>query len=248
MTLPRGPDDVRPAPDHLPTAAEPRGSGWVRLGAGLVLLGALVAVARALPPLTCGAVQGLAHHDLAIPIALVLQATAVLIAVPRFMVIASAGLTFGALPGMAVVHLGAWSGACACFLAARTIARAPIERWLSRQRWYARVARALADDRRAGSLFVWLRVNPILHFTGVSYAAGLAPIRFWPYAWGTAVGMVPMTLVVGWAGDVVGCALLDGQTIDDSVKLGLLGAMVLMTVASLAPVGWAWWKKRGATT
>ncbi len=219
-----------------PLTAAPRRSGWIRLVAGLALLGALIAIARLMPPMTCASVQSLAAHELAIPLALVVHATAVLIAVPRWMVIASSGLTFGAAAGIPIVHVGAWSGACLSFLAARTIARAPIERWLLRQRWYARIAPALADDRRATSIFFWLRINPILHFTGVSYAAGLAPIRFVPYAVGTALGMIPMTLVIGWAGDVVGCALLDDQPIDGTIKLGLALAMVVMTVVSLLPL------------
>lgn len=237
-------EPITPAPAS--PRSPPRASGWVRLGAGLVLLGALITIARLMPPMTCASVQSLARHELAIPLALVIHATAILIAVPRWMVIASAGLTFGAAQGMLIVHFGAWTGACLSFLAARTIARAPIERWLLRQRWYGRIAPALADDRRATSLFFWLRVNPILHFTGVSYAAGLAPIGLGPYALGTALGMIPMTLVVGWAGDVVGCALLDGQPIDGTVKLGLALAVVAMTLVSLAPLAWAWWKKRRA--
>lgn len=226
--------------------APPRTSGWLRVGGGVVLLGALIAVARHMPPMTCASVQSLAERDGALALALALHAAAILIAIPRWIVIASAGLTFGALPGMAIVQVGAWSGACLCFLAARTIARAPIERWLLRQKWYAKIGPTLADDQRAGWIFLWLRVNPILHFTGVSYAAGLAPVRFGPYAVGTALGMVPMTLVVGWAGDVVGCALLDGQPIDNTIKLGLAAAVVAMTLVSLAPVGWAWWRRRRA--
>jgi uncharacterized membrane protein YdjX (TVP38/TMEM64 family) len=223
---------------------EPRGTLVARVVAGLVLLVALVLVARALPPLSCARVQQLGEGTWAVPLALLLYVVAILVAVPRWMVIASAGLTFGALPGMLIVHLGAWVGACLAFVTARSIARAPIERWLARQRWYGRMALLLADDRQGLWIFLLLRMNPVLHFTGVSYAAGLAPTRFSAYALGTALGMLPMTLVVGWAGDVVGCALLDGQAIEPRVLAGLVAAATLMTLASIAPLVWSWWKRR----
>lgn len=223
---------------------ESRGALIARLVAGLALLVVLVLVARAMPPLSCARVQELGTGSWAVPLALVLYVVAILVAVPRWMVIASAGLTFGALPGMLIVHLGAWAGACLAFVAARTIARAPIERWLARQRWYGRLAPLLADDRQGLWIFLLLRVNPVLHFTGVSYAAGLAPTRFAAYALGTGLGMLPMTLVVGWAGDVVGCALLDGQAIEPRVLAGLVAAATLMTLASIAPLVWSWWKRR----
>lgn len=225
-------------------AAEPRGALVARVLAGLALVVVLVLIARALPPLSCARVQELGQGTWAVPLALALYTVAILVAIPRWMVIASAGLTFGALPGMLIVHVGAWAGACLAFVLARSIARAPIERWLVRQRWYSRMAPLWADDRRGLWIFLLLRVNPVLHFTGVSYAAGLAPTRFAAYAVGTGLGMLPMTLVVGWAGDVVGCALLDGQAIEPRVLAGLLAAATLMTLASIAPLVWSWWARR----
>jgi len=208
----------------------------LRIAGGVVLIAGIALVARAMPPMTCSSVQSLGDQGYAIPLAIGLYATAIVVGVPRWMVIAASGLTFGAMRGIVFAQLGAWVGACLCFLIARTLAKEPVERFLLRQKWYAKITPLFADPKRALWICTLLRVNPILHFTGVGYAAGLAPMGLVPYAVGTFIGMLPMTLFVGWAGDTVGCALLDGREIPSQSWIQIVSAIVVMTLVSVAPL------------
>ena len=101
------------------------------------------------------------------------------------------GMLFGFVVGTFVTWLGAMLGAFAAFGLARRFGRPLAERLAGEARW-TRV-QAWIRHGGAGSLLL-ARLIPVISFNLVNYAAGLAGIGWWTFAWTTALGILPVTI------------------------------------------------------
>ena len=108
-----------------------------------------------------------------------------------------AGAVFGTLYGTALIWLGAMLGASLSFGLARWLGREAVARLLP-----ARQAAALdrwAAEQGALALLI-SRFIPVIAFNLINYAAGLTRVSWWTFLWTTAVGILPLTIVMVWLG------------------------------------------------
>ena len=207
---------------------------WLRAGVlgVLLLLGGLLALVVELPDVAsvrtwvdgAGAVGWAA---LTLGLAVVLLAP-----VPRSAVSFLVGVMVGFGPGVAVAFSGALLAALAAFGLGRVLGRAAAARLAGAR--FARVD-ALVDRRGFVSVLTG-RLLPMVPFVVLSYGAGLTAIRWGPYAAGTAVGLVPSTVLQVGAGASVG-AIVSGATAWTVVPV-LVAAVVVVGLAAGA------WRRR----
>ena len=100
------------------------------------------------------------------------------------------GMLFGFAAGTFITWLGAMLGAFAAFGLARRFGRPLAERLAGEARWTRMQDRIRHGG--AGSLLL-ARLIPVISFNLVNYAAGLAGIGWWTFAWTTALGILPVT-------------------------------------------------------
>ncbi len=156
----------------------------------------------------------------------VVSALATLAPVPRTALSVLAGVLAGFWGGVAVAWTSGVLGALAGFALARLLGREVVERVAG-----PRLARADAVLSERAFLSTLLgRLTPVAPFTLVSYAAGLSGSRLAPYAVGSALGLLPGTVLhvgigatVGTAGDLGGPTLLFS-----AVPLVVVGSVLLV--------------------
>ncbi|HEX6291150.1 MAG TPA: VTT domain-containing protein [Herpetosiphonaceae bacterium] len=130
------------------------------------------------------------------------------------------GWAFGKGPGFVYTMLGDALGASLGFWIARRWGDGVLRRWLSPSA-YAQV-HALAGRMTWRTVMV-LRLLPGPAYTLVSLAAGVSPLRFWPYAIGSVVGVAPWIALLVLAGDVARS--------NPWVAVGIIAGIVLLAVA-----------------
>lgn len=109
---------------------------------------------------------------------------------PKNVLSAAAGAMFGLASGAVLVWVAAMLGALLAFGLGRLLGREAVERLTS-----TRVQHV--DDlvaRRGLLAVVVVRLIPFVPFTAINYTAGLTGVRFWHYAVGTALGIIPGTV------------------------------------------------------
>jgi len=108
------------------------------------------------------------------------------------------GVVFGFSKGVMVTWIGAMTGAVLAFALARSLGRPFVLRLLSDRQerrleeWTGRLG---TDTLLVG------RCIPAISFNLMNYAAGLSPVSWWTFLWTTALGILPMTLLMVWAGE-----------------------------------------------
>lgn len=112
---------------------------------------------------------------------------------PAELVAIAAGICFGVVAGAAAVWIGAMIGALLAFGLARAFGRPLIEQLLPR-----RHSRALVhwSQSRSVTALIVVRLIPVIAFNLVNYAAGLTRVSWWTFIWTTALGIVPMTILM----------------------------------------------------
>jgi uncharacterized membrane protein YdjX (TVP38/TMEM64 family) len=136
------------------------------------------------------------------------------------------GMLYGPFWGTLVTWTGAMLGAFAAFGLARRLGRPFVERRLA-----PRHRRRLDGwaDREGWQTLLVVRFLPIVAFNLVNYAAGLTRVGWWTFAWTTAVGILPVTVLVVVLGDRV-----------DRVHWAV---WLLLALACLGL--WLWLRRRG---
>lgn len=206
----------------------------------------IVALTRQLPPMQCADVRAAAAGEFR-PWLILGGALLIFIAAPRWMVIAALGVAFGAWWGFWFAMLAAWVASLGAFWATRSVFREVIAARLSRRSWFVSLENAMRGGGGFKISFL-LRLNPLVHFTISSWALGLTAVSFGSYALGTLLGMIPMSAVFAYAGETVGCALLDKAPLPPESKLGLFFSLAALTVLSLIPFMVSWLRKRRLAT
>jgi uncharacterized membrane protein YdjX (TVP38/TMEM64 family) len=121
--------------------------------------------------------------------------------VPGAVLTLIAGALFGLGRGVPIVFTGAVLGSSAAFALARTIARRPVARWLSRDQRAAAISDAVAG--RGLLIVLLLRLSPVFPYNLVNYALGASQIRYRDFLLGS-VGMLPGAVLYTYYGKVVG--------------------------------------------
>ena len=166
---------------------------WLRL-----LLMALLAAGVGLAAWQRGALQAdalvadIGSWGALMPLAFVLyHVAASVLFVPRLVMGVAAGALFGFWWGVAWTTAGGLAGALAGFVLARLVNGGTLDP-TAIPRIGALAARAEAGGWRAVTL---IRLIPVLPHSLVNYAFGLSRVRLGAFLLGSALGMVPTTLV-----------------------------------------------------
>lgn len=130
---------------------------------------------------------------------LVLQA--IVVPIPAAVITITNGLLFGALQGGLISLVGAMGAACLAYCLGRVLGR-PAAEVLVGRRVLNRTDRFLHRHGRYAVLIA--RLIPVVPFDAVSYAAGLAGMRFRDFMWATLLGMLPATAVYSAIGEYTG--------------------------------------------
>lgn len=122
---------------------------------------------------------------------------------PAALFIIAASISFGMARGLLLAWLTCLLASMISLVAARYIFRGLIEKVIG-QNERLRIFDAMIE-REGGKIILLLRLTPILPFSICNYFAAATKIRFWPYLWATALGVIPATIFyayIGYAGKI----------------------------------------------
>lgn len=136
------------------------------------------------------------------------------------------GLLFGLLWGSVYTFIGAVINCALMFFLARRIGREKIRALVQRKLpsvWQARLKKA--GGRNGFLLLIILRLIPAVPYNLINYAFGLTEMPFAAYMLGSAIGIIPGTLVFINIGDKA----LDVTSPSFRIALGLLVLLLAVT-------------------
>lgn len=137
-----------------------------------------------------------------------LYAAACVLFLPAVVLTLGAGAAFGVGRGFLLVWTGASLGLVAAFLSGRYLLRDWVRRRLEPYAAFRAVSTAVG--REGWRVVLLTRLSPVLPFTLLNYGYGLTSIGLREYAWSSAVGIVPGTLLYVWLGAAAGEAVRAG--------------------------------------
>lgn len=182
------------------------------------------------------------HHLLALIIAMAAYALATALSLPIGTPLTlMTGYLFGIVEGSLLVIVGATLGSVVVFLAARGALREPLQRRAGP--WLGKMERGFKEN--ALSYLLILRLLPLFPFWLVNLVPGLLGVPLRTYLIGTALGIIPGTVIYVAVGNGLGSVFAKGETPDlgivfePRILLPLLGLCVL----ALLPILYKRWKK-----
>jgi len=110
----------------------------------------------------------------------------------EFVAIAN-GMLYGPVLGAAITWSGAMLGAMLAFALSRVLGRRFVEKMLARR--HLAWLETWSGEKAVHWVFL-ARFVPIIAFNLVNYAAGLTKISWWTFVWTTAIGILPMTVLM----------------------------------------------------
>ena len=168
-------------------------------------------------------------------------------AIPIGLVLSTgAGVMFGTAMGGLYALLAITFGSTLLFLAARSALRPYAERMA--RRLLGREMPVLEGD--GFSYMLAIRLVPFTPFWVVNIAAAMTDIRLRSYAAATFLGIAPITFILAATGAGIGDSIAGGQAPEMNVLLRwqVVGPLLLLAVASLAPLAIKRRRARVATT
>lgn len=142
----------------------------------------------------------------------------------------SGGFLFGTLLGAMYVNVGATTGAVLAFLSARYIIGNSIQ-----DRYETQLKKFNSELEQNGHLYLLtLRFIPVSPFFLINFFSGLTGIPLRTFAWTTAVGIFPGSLVFTYAGS----QLSRVNSVKDIISGPILLALALLGGLSLVPAIW----------
>ncbi|MBI4697220.1 MAG: TVP38/TMEM64 family protein [Gammaproteobacteria bacterium] len=210
-----------------------RRTGLLFAALGAALLAALLAALARSPALRDAIAVFLdwvdAHGDLGIVLLGAIDALAVVLLLPAFLITIGAGFLFGVVKGTAIITASTALGATAAYLIGRHALRGRVERWLAATRAPQALARSVAAGGwRAIAL---LRMIPLFPFKTSNYALGALGVPLRDYVIGTVLGVVPLTVVnvaIGAMAQDLADALRLGHQHRPPLAWALDGALLLL--------------------
>lgn len=136
---------------------------------------------------------------------------------PKNVLSALAGVTFGLVGGFVLVYLGAMAGAMVSFWIGRALGREAVERFTKTR--FEKIDRVLA--RRGLLAMIGVRLIPVIPFTAINYGAPLTAMRQRDYVIGTGLGIIPGTV----AFVALGAGAASGNAVVVAVAAGVLIAL-----------------------
>lgn len=131
-----------------------------------------------------------------------------------------AGLAFGVWPGVLYILIGATAAAITGYVMARLFGRSVLK--VESYPWSEKLFKQM---ERRGFLYVFvLRLVPLVSFDLLSYAGGIAKVKFKSYLLATVLGMIPGTLAYSF----LGASLASG-----SITLVIIAALIFVTLISV---------------
>ncbi len=112
---------------------------------------------------------------------------------PAELVAIAAGMCFGVVWGVVLTWVGAMIGAVMAFALSRYLGR-PFVAAVMPERQMQRID-DWSRDKSTSALIV-VRLIPVIAFNLVNYAAGLTRVSLWAFLWTTAIGILPMTVLM----------------------------------------------------
>ncbi|MBI3433819.1 MAG: TVP38/TMEM64 family protein [Proteobacteria bacterium] len=173
------------------------------------------------------------------PAALIaLEVTAIVFSpIPSGPIAVAAGAAFGPFWGTIYIVIGAVVGAMIAFTLARCFGYEAVRRWAAAEKIVAYLSRSRSQWWLTGIVFA-SRLVPFISFDAVSYAAGLTPLAYWRFALATIAGVIPVSILLAYAGEGL---------VEASGPL-LAAALLVLATLTLAPVGlkiaWNAWSAR----
>jgi uncharacterized membrane protein YdjX (TVP38/TMEM64 family) len=111
----------------------------------------------------------------------------------------SGGLAFGPFWGTVYTVIGATLSSSVAFFMVKWLGRSFMD---SVCKSCGKAVEGL--DNKIGNrgflVILFLRLVPIFPYEGINFAAGLSKIRFWPYFWGTLLGIIPGSFAYNYLG------------------------------------------------
>ena len=123
---------------------------------------------------------------------------AIVAPIPAFVVTAANGMVFGSFWGALISWIGALMGALTSFFIARLFGNVALRKIVRNQKTVEFIRHA--GEKRGFYVILISRLLPFISFDIISYMAGLSGIRLWAFISGTALGMLPATLVYTYIG------------------------------------------------
>ncbi len=124
-------------------------------------------------------------------ILMILQA--IVAPLPAFLVTAANGMIFGLFWGATLSWIGALMGALTSFYIARLFGSVATEKIIRNQKVVEFIKRS--GEKKGFYVILLSRLVPFVSFDLISYMAGLSGIRPWAFILGTAIGMLPATII-----------------------------------------------------
>ena len=118
--------------------------------------------------------------------------------VPASIPTLAAGFLFGVGIGSLTAIVGSTAGACVAFLVGRTLARRWVARRVAHSRRFAALDTAIGEH--GFKIVLLMRLSPVSPFVVLNYMFGLTKVRFWDYAAGSLIGMIPGTVLFVYFG------------------------------------------------
>ncbi|RDY67977.1 TVP38/TMEM64 family protein [Halobacillus trueperi] len=130
-----------------------------------------------------------------------------------------AGLAFGVWPGVLYIILGATGAAMTGYIMARLFGRSVLK--MENFSWSEKL---FTQMEKRGFLYIFvLRLIPIVSFDLLSYAGGIAKVRFKSFILATVFGMIPGTLAYSFLGSSIASGDIVMIIIAAAVFIGLIG-------------------------
>ncbi|MGV7223310.1 MAG: TVP38/TMEM64 family protein [Nitrospinales bacterium] len=123
---------------------------------------------------------------------------AIVAPIPAFVVTAANGMVFGSFWGALISWIGALMGALTSFYIARLFGNVALRKIVRNQKTVEFIKHA--GEKRGFYVILISRLLPFISFDIISYMAGLSGIRLWTFVSGTALGMLPATLIYTYIG------------------------------------------------
>ncbi len=128
-----------------------------------------------------------------------------LVFAPQAAVTVPAGFSYGIAAGFAIAYLASFVAALAALALGRTLLRRRVERRFRRDPRVRKLDRAVHD--RGIVVVLLLRLSPLFPFAPVNYMLAMTGVRKRAYVAGTALGLLPNTLVMVYLGSIAPRAL-----------------------------------------
>ncbi|MSP18768.1 MAG: TVP38/TMEM64 family protein [Bdellovibrionales bacterium] len=177
------------------------------------------------------------------PLVFVIVSTlAIMVLVPRTLIMILGGICFGARWGLLWVLMASMAATFFSFELARSYGRSIIEKAFSKKKWFLKLEARHPDSEFY--LVIISRVTHVVHFGAISYASGLLNLRWRSVGWGTFWGILPGTAIVVYSAQTLGCGLWEGKSsLSTDTIYQLVFVSFLLIVGSIVPL-WLQAKKQ----